>query len=466
MRQPGVLRSASLVTGIAFLSCSFSLLPADEKEQPRKRPARQAEAQPEFPPQLPGGKTQVTVTSEAFLKAPETIKKEVEIAKAVPTIDIMYFPGQDYPGNPWSVWGDGTATAGKYYTGIGDHIGPAGNGFVFEYDATTKSLRKLTDIASLLKLPEGHYVPGKIHSRVDLGSDGRIYFSTHRGSTRVTTDEYHYKGDWIIAHDPKTGESEIIAHGPVPKHCLPTSVLDPERLLFYAGTASADPQAREIHFLAYDIRNRKVLYSGPNGPARYIMFAPSTGRVYYTPGVEGKSEGPVMRYDPASAGPPVQLETEIGLRSATAETPQGIIYTVSQAPRGEEAMIYAFDTKTETATRLGSAAVGTQNYITSIDADPTGRYLYYIPGAHGGSELDGSPVVQYDVKTGRKKVLAFLHPYCQDEFGATLKGTFSSAVDAAGDKLYVTWNNSRGTRVWDSCVLTVIHIPASERTLD
>jgi hypothetical protein len=72
-------------------------------------------------------------------------------------------------------------------------------------------------------------------------------------------------------------------------------------------------------------------------------------------------------------------------------------------------------------------------------------------------------VIQYDVQTGRKKVLAFLHPYCRERFGMTLKGTFSSAVDPAGDKLYITWNSSRGGRVWDSCLLTVLHLPETER---
>jgi hypothetical protein len=29
--------------------------------------------------------------------------------------------------------------------------------------------------------------------------------------------------------------------------------------------------------------------------------------------------------------------------------------------------------------------------------------------------------------------------------------------------MYVTWNVSRGGKVWDCCALTVIHIPESER---
>jgi hypothetical protein len=72
-------------------------------------------------------------------------------------------------------------------------------------------------------------------------------------------------------------------------------------------------------------------------------------------------------------------------------------------------------------------------------------------------------VVQFDVKTKTKKVIAFLHPFYKDKYGATLQGTFSSAVDPKGDKLYVTWNVSRGGKVWDCCALSVIHIPESER---
>ena len=169
-----------------------------------------------------------------------------------------------------------------------------------------------------------------------------------------------------------------------------------------------------------------------------------------------------MRYDAARGGPPEEIPGSIGIRAATEETPGGIVYTVSSGQRGE-AVLFAFNTKSETAENLGPAAVGTQNYITSIDADASGRYLYYIPGAHGGSEKDGSPVVQFDVRSRTKKVIAFLHPFYADKYGCTLKGTFSSAIDPAGDKLYITWNNSRGSKAWDSCVLSVVHIPESER---
>jgi hypothetical protein len=247
----------------------------------------------------------------------------------------------------------------------------------------------------------------------------------------------------------------------VGKQCIPCSVLDPERLIFYGGTAAGDRTDKRILFFAFDTQTRKLLYSGYGGPARYMIFAKSTGRVYFTSGLEG----PLHRYDPAAGGPPVPLKAEIGLRSATQETPQGFVYTVA---KGKDAQLWRFNVKTERAEKLGSAVVGSQSYITTLDADPTGRYLYYVPGAHGGSEKDGTPVVQFDVQTRRKKVIAFLHPFLKDRYGYTPLGTFGSDVSQGGDKLYITWNGNLGGRrrrrlTWDACALTVIHIPESER---
>jgi hypothetical protein len=153
----------------------------------------------------------------------------------------------------------------------------------------------------------------------------------------------------------------------------------------------------------------------------------------------------------------------MGIRAATQETPQGFVYAVSSGQGTGDATLWSLNAKTEEVKKVDTAAVGTHAYTASIDADPTGRYLYYVPGAHGGGPRDGSAVVQFDVQTGKKKVIAFLHPHFEAQYGCTLEGTYSTAVDPAGDKLYITWNVSRGTRAWDSCGLTVIHVPESER---
>lgn len=416
-----------------------------------------------FPPKLPGGKMVVTLNSPELLKPTTTLDDGVTIAEHKPNVDVLYYPGQDYEGNPWSVWGDSLAVGDKYYSAIGDHKAPQGSGYVYEYDSATKQLKQLLSTAEILKLPEGHYMPGKIHSRLDLGSDGWLYFATHRGSTRVTTDQYQYVGDWIMRHHPGRGATEVVKHAPLPKQCLPTSVLDPKRLIFYAGTADGS-RSGVIQFLAYDIKAGKVLYSDDHGPARYLIFSPTTGCVYFIPSGDGeKHQGQLVKFDPEKPGPPKPIDADIGLRSATQETPQGVVYTVNE---GE---LYAFDVKAEKSKSLGRGAVGNQKYIASIDADPSGGYLYYVAGAHGGSQNDGTPLVQYDVKTGTRKVICFLHPAVHEATGYTPMGTYGSAVSPDGSKVYITWNGNiggadrRGRITFNACALTVVHVPEEER---
>ena len=414
-----------------------------------------------YPPKLPGGATVVTDTSPRFLEPVGELRAGVSVAKTPPTVDFAYYPGQTYAGRPWSNWGDSLAANGKYYASIGDHLAPAGNAFVYEYDPKAKSFRKLLDLKKLLDLPAGHYAPGKIHSRLDLGSDGYLYCSTHRGSTKVTTDEFHYTGDWIVRVNPATGAAEVVARGPVAKHCIPTSVFDPNRLIFYGGTAPGSGDPDDVRFFAYDVTADELLYTGPDGPPRAMIFAASTGRVYFTPGTN--SVGDLVRFDPETPARPTKLPVKIGIRAATEETPQGIVYTVSTGQGGSDATLFAFDTKTETAEPLGPAAAGSQQYITTLDADPTGRFVYYVPGAHGGADKDGCPVVQFDTKTRTRKAIAFLEPFYSEKYGCTLKGTYSAALSPEGDTLFITWNANRGTRPWDTCALTVVHVPESER---
>ncbi|WP_166819942.1 YncE family protein [Thalassoroseus pseudoceratinae] len=421
-----------------------------------------------YPPTLPNGKSVVTDRSAVFLEPPTGLGRDVVIADEVPTVDFMFYPNQDYPGKPWSNWGDGSVANGKYYSAIGDHyaIGRGvakygtGTAHVYEYDPEAKSLRSLVDVAELLDLPDGHYTPGKIHSRVQMGKDGWLYYATHRGSPRAANDANHYQGDWIFRTNPQTGQSEVLAI-PIAKHSIPNSVLDPERMIFYGGTAAGpDAKNQEIVFFAYDLLGGKLLYAGPNGPARYMMLSKSTGKLFYVP---GNQDGELMCFDPDTGKPPSKVGVTLGIRAATEETKDGLIYTVSTGQRQGDATIWEFNVKSETARKIGAAKVGENAYVASIDVDPTGRFLYYSPGAHGGGFRDGTPIVQFDISTGRKKVIAFLHPFYENKYGFIPKGTYSTALSEDGRQLFVTWNVSRGTRAWDYCGLSVIHIPKSER---
>jgi hypothetical protein len=419
-----------------------------------------------LPPTLPGGIAVATDTSPDFLKAPATaqLRAGVVIAKEAPTIDFAFFFGQDHKGNPWSNWGDGSAIGDKYYTAIGDHLSPRGTAQVYEYDRITKKLRLLFDAKKFLEntpgiLPEGmNYTPGKIHSRIDIGGDGMVYYSTHRGSARTTTDAFGYQGDWIFRVDPKTEQAEIVAAHPVSKHCIPASVLDPQRMIFYGGTAAgADAVDKGVQFFAYDVKNNKLLLKAADGFDRYAIFSSSTGRIYWgvqkpdrqstQPATDGRM------YDPATNT--ITPANVPHVRSATRETPGGWVYGTS----GTSSALWAFNVRTGERKELGPAAVAKAEYITSMDADAAGRYLYYAPGAHGGNAADGTPVIQYDTKTNTRKVLCFLADYYGAKYGYIPDGTFSSALSPDGATLYVTWNE----KGWNHCAMMAIHIPESER---
>lgn len=409
-----------------------------------------------YPPVLPGGKRVVTDTSPAFLEPGTTLRADVAIARTPPKVDFMFMPDQNYPGNPWSFRAMGCATNGKYYTAVCDHLAPRGNVNLYEYDVATKRFRRLASTTAVLREAEiltdqSLYSPGEIQSRIDLGSDGWLYYATDRGSPTVSDDAHGYQGEHVLATDPRSGRTRIVCSYPVPKHTLPASILDPERMIFYGGTSPGrNADSLTAMFYALDVRTGRILTNAPGGFDRYVIFARSTGCLYW----DGRKYDPDTGLISTSAAPHV--------RSASAETPQGVVYGTSHT----DSQLWAFDVRNETLTWLGDAAVGTQTYIASMQADPSGRYLYYVPGAHGGASKDNTPVVQYDLKTGHRKVLAFLYRYYWETYQYAPDGTFCVVLDPAGDKLYVGWDGWRKgqPRGWESAAMMVIHIPASERS--
>ena len=111
-----------------------------------------------WPPKLPGGKLVDSGSSPKLLKISSKLRSGVTVAKVAPLVDFLYYPAQDYPGNPWSVWGESLCWGEKYYSSIGDHKGPEGNSFLYEYDAKARKIRVLADLRRVLGLdiPESH----------------------------------------------------------------------------------------------------------------------------------------------------------------------------------------------------------------------------------------------------------------------------------------------------------------------
>ena len=408
-----------------------------------------------FPPTL---KEVVMERTEAFLKPGPNLRAGVEIAKVAPVVDFAFYPEQNYIGNPWSHRSDGIVVGDVYYSSTNDHLAPIGTAHLWAYDGVKKTFRKLCDTSRFLESKNAfpadmNYRPGEMQSRIEFASDGRLYYCTDRGSPTVTHDGNKWKGEWILATDPQTGESEIVSQWPVDRHTMPCSLVDPARDLMYVGTAvGRDAPNQKIQFFVLDLKTRKIKFQCDDGPYRVCFYSPSHGgRVYW----DGKC------YDPATNQ--VTSANVPNVRSATRETPQGLIYGTS----GTKAELWSYNPKTDELKQLGNIGVGTIEYISSLEADPTGRYLYYVPGAHGGADNDGSPVVQYDVKTGRRKVLAFLYDTFWQKYKFGLYGSFGNALDAKGERFFISWDGNReGSKPPESVALTVIHIPAEERKLD
>ena len=418
-----------------------------------------------WPPVLPDGKTVISGSDDSLLKPTETLREGVKIARTAPTIDFLYYDCQTYEatGGVWSHWGDGLVVGDIFYSSVGDHMSPGGNAFLYGYDMKSKKLTQLMDLRSVLKQPDGKYTPGKIHSQIGLGKDGWLYFSTHRGSTRIAFHPIaNFQGDWILRYHPESKKSEIVAHAPLTMQCLPTGQIDPERLIFYAGTADG-LKAREPQFLAYDLANQRILGHRDLGPARAMIHSQSNGCLYFHTSKNGAAS--LLKFDPDKPGSFDPIAAEVGLRCASPESSDGKVYTID---RNE---MWVFDVKTESAKSVGPTAVGDKDYITSVDFCPeTERYLYYVPGSHGGAQVDGSPLVQYDLKTGTRKVICFLAAFCEKQTGFIPMGSYCSAASGDGSKVFISWMGNRGgpegkaKKVkFNTCALTVVNIPASER---
>ena len=163
----------------------------------------------------------------------------------------------------------------------------------------------------------------------------------------------------------------------------------------------------------------------------------------------------------------IKVRADAALRSISSETKDGNFYGVTYTTNE----LFRYSTKDDKITRLGPSWLG-GSYTTVIELSPDEKYLYYLPGAHGGAHKHGTPVVQYEIATGQRKVLAFLAPAFAKAHEYSPSGTYGVKLTPDGGTLYVNFNGDPSERFFvekmrsDGFGLTsfaVIEIPASER---
>lgn len=412
-----------------------------------------------------------TMEDSAFLRVPEGMaaSDSFTVAKAPPRIDLTIIEGlpDKGKGTLWSTWGDGClASNGKYYTSIGDHLGRDATSHLYEYDPKTLRLKLVVDLFRDLKQTKGQYGHGKVHSGIHEDRDGNIWFSSYWGKHREVEAAFgpEYQGSVVLRYQPATGNLDNLG-AIVPKQGLPTSHFDAEKSLLYFYAVY------ENNLAVYDTKKRKLLFLGGADliAGNRAFMRDAKGNVYFS----GKDEC-LHYYNPTTN----KLHaTKAKLPAGDAESKKGNTLRAGISSPAKDGSIYGmtaqgrlfrFDPATEKIKDMGPNFT-TGHYTAVMALSPDQKYIYFVPGAHGSSTRVGTPVVQVELATGKRKVIAFLLDTLQKKFNYKIGGTYNLKIDAAGERLFITFNgndyepqSAKNIAFGKPCVV-VVHIPDSER---
>jgi len=390
---------------------------------------------------------------------------------------------------PWSNWSQANfdSRTGKFYSAVGDHGKYDAHILLVEYDPAAKKVKCLPEVNKVLGRTKSQFAEGKIHGWLDFYKSkdldkAHLWYCTYWAKYNEPDEEDYatgYDGGHIMSYDVLSGD--IVDYGvPLKRASWPYHRVDTNHGIMYAVGMFCE-------FLAWDINKQETMWAGylPAGMQwnnRAILIDETTGMVY-TSNHDTKADSlrHIIKYDPfknrffklACSIPPDQGTTGRGraggitpMRAQTRTLgPDGLFWCVSSGGQ-----LFTFDPKKEEIVDKGVNWPGEQRYTCSMDRSPKGRYVYYLPGAHGHGYSDGSPVIQLDTQTGTKKVLAFMFPYYYDKYGYTPGGTFSIKLDDKGEKLFILWNGAfveydpaKNSDTFGQCSVMVVNIPASER---
>ncbi len=367
-----------------------------------------------------------------------------------PRVDAAVYPRPDHEGNPWSQWGQGVALAdGRFFSGIGDHLGIDGSSYLFVYDPVTNAITRFADVPEVVGHVPGDWGYGKIHSQMVVGPDCAIYATTYWGTRRGLEFAGSYRGDWLVRIDPSDYSVAPVAV-PLVNHGIPSMAGGPDGQLYVEAVdplAEADGGDTGV-FAVLDPTSGQPVFSTEASvhPGFRNILVDARGRAHVSVG-----ENEIMTYDPETGSfGPTDVEFPAGdfIRASTVPGPDGTVYGVMDGSRA------LFSVAADgTVASLGTAP----GYTTSLALHPDGSRLYFVPGAHGGAYEDGTPVIEVDTETGEQTILVRLNDLAEDQLGLTLGGTYDIAVDPSGARINVGLNAGiTRDEPWGEVVLAVI----------
>lgn len=375
-------------------------------------------------------------------------------------VEAVVYPRPDYEGKPWSQWGQGLLTAdGRLFSAIGDHLGADGNSYLYEFDAETGRLTQVTDVLSLVEHQPGEWGYGKIHGQMVAGPCGEIYFSTYWGKKPDLASHPEYPGDVLFRIGPQQRVVENLGT-PVAQHGVPSLAgWSPSGLLYGEAVDPAAGEDKDGPFFAYDVREQSVAFlsdsSVPHAGFRNIAVG-RDGKAYFSAG-----NGELMVFDPLTgvvAGHPALLPGDL-LRASTVPDRQGTIYGVTRGLTRQAFELFALEASGEVRA-MGDAG----GYTTSMALHPDGTRFYYVPGAHGNSWQQGTPLVSVNTETGEQQVVIELNELAEPSLGLRLSGTYNLVMSDDGHTLYIGMNAGRATgnprsAPFGEVVLLIVQLP-------
>jgi len=417
----------------------------------------------------------------------------------------------------------------------GDAQGGDARCFVHCFDPQTKRFERVVDMNEVVPPKPGRVAWSKIHAGIHEGADGKIYFTCTLNDGRVSADpkfrwDDTLPGGQIYQYDPATGKT-------VPFYSLPAkrtateSLFDRRRNRWWCnleGSGLADERLWGVDLATKQMfeapkgsmalrrafavaADGSVFFNSDSHETRQYQndlaahaiavkdakLQASAARAVWTQQVAAaKARGEKPPQAPAKLAPPtppeppaeigrllkwdatvdqvvdtgIRLEGSPGMHvNPTRESSDGCIYGVLW----KTAQLFRLNVRDNVLTTLGLPWSSQGDAIHVVELSPDERFLYYLPGGHGGARLIGTPVVQYEIATGRRKVLAFLGPAFTAACEYTPAGTYGIQCSADGGMLYVNFNGNPTDRFlppgktnaggFGLTSFAVIAIPESER---
>ncbi|MBN1293539.1 MAG: hypothetical protein JXB48_16990 [Candidatus Latescibacteria bacterium] len=423
----------------------------------------------------------VTDKSEKMLVQPaeEDVIDDFTIAKVPPTIRMIILPDmlpEYFPENAenaaWANWGKVTRSEdNRFFFSVGDHRGIGCQINIYEYNPARNIVHTVLDVDKLLGWTDQSYTDGKIHGRMGIMPDGTLWAATHYGVYPDSTWWANgYRGSWLLSYNIYTHEAKNWGI-PLVGQMLPEFNLDAKRGKLVGTGANKT-------ILCWDTINKKVTYAGcpPNGWEwwqRAMLLDEETGIFWTT--CRGDEKHRFLNFDP-------ELNKFRRFELSPPENPYDNKVTQLRGYTERRAMDGAFYCITHNGTMFRffpevpkTELVGVNwdkgRYTSTTALSPDGRYIYYLPG---GKKMQNAneygPVLQYDVKTGRKKVIAWLADYYWEKYGYWVGGTYGMEISGDGSYLVICMNGAFVIRddengsPYGNPSLFVVNIPEEERS--